>query len=69
MEAMNKKVKNNILNKISPNEALTILLHLAKSGNEIKKKIINIAEDLMKEVDLEEVSEEVFFCIGRNRCL
>ncbi len=57
---LSKKMENNILNKISPNEALTIILYLAKSDNEIKKKIINIAEDLMKEVDLEEISEEVF---------
>jgi DNA phosphorothioation-dependent restriction protein DptG len=56
-------MKDDILNKISPSEALYILRSLAKSDKEIKNRIIEIAENLFRDIDLEEISEDVFFAL------
>lgn len=48
-----------ILDKIQPAEALVILRKLAKSDKGIKKKIAEIAEDLIKDVDIDEVCDDV----------
>jgi len=54
-------MKNDIINKISQREALVILQSLAKSDKEIKNKIIEIAENLFKDIDVEEIGEDVFY--------
>ncbi|WP_020586082.1 hypothetical protein [Desulfobacter curvatus] len=54
---------NDLLNKISPDEALNILKILAKTDKEIKKKIFNIAENIIKDVDYELVSDDVFWAL------
>ncbi len=51
----------NIFDEISANEALIIVQQLAKSDNDIKKRIISIAEKIVRNVDLDEISAEVFF--------
>ena len=52
-----------LLNKISPDEALEILKLLAKNDKQIKKKILDIAENLIKNVDYESVSDDVFWAL------
>ena len=53
----------NLIDKISPNEALTILKQLAKADKIIEKKIIGIADGIIRNVDVEEICEEVFFVL------
>jgi hypothetical protein len=50
----------NILDRISPNEALEILKLLAKADKKIKKKIFEIAEKIIKDFDLNFICSEVF---------
>lgn len=52
-----------LLKTISPSEALEILRLLAKTDKQIKKKILDIAENLIKDVDYESVSEDVFWAL------
>ena len=56
------KMKN-LLNKISPDEALEILKILAKNDKQIKKKILDIAENMIKDVDYESISDVVFWAL------
>lgn len=49
-----------LINKISPNEALTILKQIAKADKIIEKKITEIAEGIIRNVDVEEICNEVF---------
>ena len=49
-----------ILDKIQPTEALVILRKLAESDTGIKKRIAEIAEDLIKDVDIDEICDDVF---------
>ena len=53
----------NLIDKISPNEALTILNQLAKTDKMIEQKIMEIADDIIRDVDVEEICEEVFFVL------
>ena len=53
-------MKNDIFNRISPDEAFSILKKLAKTDKKLKKRIVELAEDLFKDVDIDEVCEEVF---------
>lgn len=53
-------MKNDILNKISPSEALEILKQIAKTDKKLKKRIIELAEELFRNVDVEAVCDEVF---------
>ena len=53
----------NIIDKISPIEALTIIKQIAKTDKIIEKKIIEIAEGIIRNVDVEEIGEEVFFVL------
>jgi len=53
----------NLIDKIPPNEALTILQQLAKTDKRIEQKIMEIAEDIIRDVDVEEICEEVFFVL------
>jgi DNA-binding SARP family transcriptional activator len=54
-------MKDDITNKISPREALVILQNLAKSDQEIKNKIVEIAKNLFREIDVGEIGEDVFY--------
>jgi hypothetical protein len=56
-------MKNNIFDKISPNEALKILRHLIKTDKNLKNKIIELAEDLFRDVDVDEVCEAIFYAL------
>jgi hypothetical protein len=49
-----------ILDKIQPTEALVILRKLAESDTGIRKRITEIAEDLIKDVDIDEICNDVF---------
>ncbi len=55
-----KIMKNDIFNKISPSEALEILKQIAKTDKKLKKRIIELAEELFRNVDVEAVCDEVF---------
>ena len=57
-----KKMKN-LLNIISPDEALEILKILAKNDKQIKRKILDIAENMIKDVDYESISDDVFWAL------
>ena len=56
-------MKDDIFNKISPSEALTILRQITKTDKELKKKIIAVAESLFKDVDVDEICEAVFYAL------
>ena len=56
-------MKDEIINKISPREALEILRHLTKLDKETKNRIIEIAEYLFKDLDVDEISEHVFYAL------
>ncbi len=49
-----------ILDQIQPTEALVILRKLAESDTGTKKRIAEIAEDLIKDVDIDEICDDVF---------
>jgi hypothetical protein len=53
-------MKEDIFNKISPSEALEILKQIAKTDKTLKKRIIELAEDLFRNVDVEAVCDDVF---------
>ena len=53
-------MKDDIFNKISPSEALEILKQIAKTDKKLKKRIIELAEELFRNVDVEAVCDEVF---------
>ena len=52
--------KDDIFDKISPNEALKILRQIVKTDKKLKKKIIELAEDLFRDVDVDDICETVF---------
>ncbi len=53
-------MKNDVLNKRSPDEALEILKQVAKADKKLKTRIIKLAEDLFRNVDVEAVCDDVF---------
>ncbi len=53
----------NILNKISPTESLEILKILAKTDKQIQKKIVDIAEAMVKNIEFEGICNEVFWAL------
>ena len=52
-----------LLEQISGEEALKILRLLSAQDQDIENRIEELAENILKDVDLEEVSEEVFFAL------
>jgi hypothetical protein len=50
-----------LLEQISGEEALKILRLLSAQDQDIENRIEELTENILKNVDLEEVSEEVFF--------
>lgn len=53
-------MKNDVFEKISPSEALQILRQITKKDNNLKNKVIELAEDLFRDVDVDEICEAVF---------
>ena len=53
-------MKDNLLDKISAEEALEILRHLTKKEPGIAQKIKEEAERLLKKIDVEEICEDVY---------
>lgn len=53
----------NLINKISPDEALSILKLLAETDKQIKKKILDIAENMIKDVEYDTVCDDVFWVL------
>ena len=53
-------MKNDIFNKITPDEALGILKQIAKTDKKLKTRIIELAENILRNVDVEAVCDEVF---------
>ncbi|MBW1777277.1 MAG: hypothetical protein JRJ54_06750 [Deltaproteobacteria bacterium] len=52
--------KDDIFKKISPNEALEILRLITQQDKNLKKKIIELAEDLFRDVDVDDICGAVF---------
>jgi len=48
-------MKDDIFNNISPDEALEILKQIAKNDKKLKKRIVDLAEDLFRNVDVESI--------------
>ena len=53
-------MEDDIFNKISPSEALEILKQIAKTDKKLKKRIVELAEDLFRDVDVEAVCNDVY---------
>jgi hypothetical protein len=53
----------NLLDKISPNEALEILKLLAKTDTQTKKKILDIAENMIKDIEYDSICDDVFWAL------
>jgi len=53
-------MKNDIFNKITPDEALGILKQIAKTDKKLKTRIIELAENILRNVEVEAVCDEVF---------
>jgi hypothetical protein len=56
-------VKDKIFNKICPDEALAILRRLSKNDTALKEKIIKAAEDLIRDANVDEICEAVFYAL------
>jgi hypothetical protein len=56
-----------LIDKISGDEALKILRRLAEKDPKIRKQIEEVAEQILKEVDVEEICEEVYFALDEIR--
>ena len=54
-------MKNDIFEEISPDEALEILRQITKTDKKLKKKIVELAESLFRNINVDEVCGEVFF--------
>ncbi len=55
-----KKIMANLIDKISPDEALKILKQLTKADRMIKKRIMEIADIIIRDFDIEEICDDVF---------
>ncbi len=53
----------NLLNKLSSDEALEILKVLAKNDKQIKEKILSIAEKMIKDIEYDSISDDVFWTL------
>ena len=56
-------MKDDIFDKISPNEALEILRQITKTDKNLKKKIIELADNLFRDVDVDAICEDVFYAL------
>jgi len=53
-------MKDDIFNKISPDEALEILEQIAKTDKKLKKRIVELTEDLFRNVEVDAICDDVF---------
>ena len=53
-----------LIDKISPGEALMIIQQLAKTDKSIRGKIEEIAEGIIRDVDFEEICDDVLFVLN-----
>ena len=53
-------MKDDIFNKISPDEALKILEQIAKTDKKLKKRIVELTEDLFRNVEVDAICDDVF---------
>ncbi len=53
-------MKDDIFGNISPIDALEIIRQLARTDKSIKKKIVEVAENLIRTVNVDEICEAVF---------
>lgn len=53
-------MKKDILDKMSPSEALLILRQIAEKDKSLRMRIVELAEDLLRDVDVETVCGDVF---------
>ena len=58
-------MKDDVFEKIASDEALIILKQLSKTDEVPKNKIIDLAEELFKDVDFEEICADVFYALDR----
>lgn len=55
--------RNNVFDRITPDEALEILRRLFKEDQNIEQTILKIADNVIREVDVDEICEDVFFAL------
>lgn len=53
----------NLIDKLSPYEALEVLRQLAKVDKTIEQKILEIVDNIIREVEIDDICEEVFFAL------
>ena len=58
------KTPRQVINNLSPQEALAILKTLADSDTQLAKRIAEIATEYLSEVDADDVAEEVYLALG-----
>jgi len=56
-------MKDDIFNKISPDEALEILKQITRTDKSLKKQIVKLAEELFRDVDVDKICEDVFYTL------
>jgi hypothetical protein len=56
-------MKDDIFDNISPVEALEILRQLTRTDKNLKKKVIELAENLIRAVDVDEICDDVFYTL------
>jgi len=59
----NHTTMKNLLDKISPDEALKILKLLAETDKRIENKIFSIAENIITDIDIEDICDDVFWSL------
>jgi hypothetical protein len=55
--------QDDIFNKITPDEALEILKQMTKADDDLKSKVIKLAEDLFRDVDIDQICEDAFYAL------
>lgn len=56
-------MKDDIFNRISPDDALIILRQITKTDKDLIKKVIELAENLFRDVDFDAICEDVFYAL------
>ena len=60
-EAKNETRKEDILDKINPDDAITILEILAREDASIAKRIEKIAMEQPREIDVDDIASQLYF--------
>ena len=56
-------MSNDIFEKLSPQEALKILKQLVKTDKDLKARVFELAERVIREVSIDEICEEVLYSL------